>query len=133
MFQSSTSTCAPCEFCLHYGAMHELDISLPPFQFTIVNSDGFVNIHKVLIAECVQFNMYTSLISSRNYTHGLIGNTVSNYDDDNNQHDSDSDSDVDTLKQPLQNHAYKLPGNVESYAIDNNDIFGYNFKYNRFN
>lgn len=83
---------------------HELTIEAAYYTLVIENNDGFLNIRRVSVKP-----MYWSLLSS----HGLLGQTWRN-------------------KRYPHGKIKDIEGDVDDYLIDDNNLFGDRFMYNRF-
>ena len=88
---------------LQYTTTHELTFSAGPFTVSVENIDGFVNIRTVDVAND----------KAANSAHGLLGQTWNG--------------------QVYKNKLKYIQGEVDDYVIEENDIFGTAFLYNRYN
>ena len=83
---------------------HELTIKAGHFNLIIENNDGFVNLRQVSVPS----SSWSKLAS-----HGLLGQTYQN--------------------KRYSGKIKEIEGDVDDYLVDDDDMFGDVFLYNRFN
>jgi len=93
---------------IHYVTSHVIKVDVGLYQITIHNSDKFLNLHAIKVKN---WNSLTSAVQP----HGILGQTWH------------------TVAKGTVQQVAGLEGLVEDYAEQNNDLWGTETVYNKFN